>query len=88
MSAAVAGFVAGSATALAVLELGSAVFGVLTVRGPSWLRALAALVEALVRAGREGRDPGALERRRLLIGGACVAFAAGFVTLASPAPSF
>jgi tight adherence protein B len=40
---------------------------------------VAALVEALVRVGREGRDPGALERRRLLGGGAAVAFAAGFV---------
>ena len=34
-----------------------------------------------MRAGREGRDPGAVERRRLLAGGAGVAFVAGFVTL-------
>jgi tight adherence protein B len=36
-----------------------------------------ALGEAVVRAGREGRDPGALERRRLLLAGAAVAFLAG-----------
>ncbi|HKP21472.1 MAG TPA: hypothetical protein VJT68_08135, partial [Thermoleophilaceae bacterium] len=34
----------------------------------------------VIRAGREGRDPGAAERRRLLLGGAVVAFAAGVVT--------
>jgi tight adherence protein B len=38
------------------------------------------MVDALVRAGWEGRDPGSVERRRLLAGGAGVAFAAGLVT--------
>jgi tight adherence protein B len=47
---------------------------------PRRLGALASLVDTVVRAGREGRDPGAVERRRLLVGGALVAFAAGFVT--------
>ncbi len=81
MTGAAAAFVAGSAAALAVFELGGALCAVITARGPGWLGGLAALVEALVRVGREGRDPWALERRRLLIGGAGVAFVAGFVTL-------
>jgi tight adherence protein B len=76
----VAAFVAGAAAALALCELGSALVPPLVARAPRWLRAIAGLVEALVRAGREGRDPRALERRRLLVGGAGVAFAAGFVT--------
>ncbi len=37
-------------------------------------------MEALVRAGREGRDPGAVERRRLLVAGSACAFCAGAVT--------
>jgi tight adherence protein B len=76
-----AAFVAGSAAALALLDLGQSLTAAVRVRGPKWLQALAGLVEALVRAGREGRDPGALERRRLLIAGSGVAFVAGFVAL-------
>jgi tight adherence protein B len=75
-----AGFLAGAAGALALAEFASALVPLVAARAPRWLRTLAGLVDALVRAGREGRDPGALERRRLLIGGAGVAFAAGFVT--------
>jgi tight adherence protein B len=48
-------------------------------RGPGWLRAVTGLVEMVIKAGREGRDPGSSERRRLLLGGAVVAFAAGAV---------
>ena len=81
MSGVLAGFVAGAAAGLALCELAGAVSATLATRGPRWLRAVAGLVEALVRAGREGRDPGAVERRRLLAGGAGVAFVAGFVTL-------
>jgi tight adherence protein B len=73
-------FLAGASAGLALCELGAAVSAVLLARGPRWLRALASLVETLVRVGREGRDPGALERRRLLFGGAAVAFVAGLVT--------
>jgi tight adherence protein B len=76
-----AGFFAGAAGGLALLELGVGVSRGLSARAPGWLRALTALVEALVRAGREGRDPGALERRRLLLAGAGCAFAAGALTL-------
>jgi tight adherence protein B len=73
-------FVAGASGALALLELGAAVSGTVAERAPGWLRGVAALVDAVVRAGREGRDPGAAERRRLLVVGAGVAFVFGFVT--------
>jgi tight adherence protein B len=49
-------------------------------RAPGWLRVVTGLVATVVRAGREGRDPGASERRRLLVGGGVVAFAGGVVT--------
>jgi tight adherence protein B len=73
-------FLAGASAGLALCELGGVALAPLVAGGPRWLRALAALVETLVRVGREGRDPGALERRRLLIGGAAVAFVAGLAT--------
>jgi tight adherence protein B len=75
-----AAFIAGAGAALALCELASALVPLLAARAPRWLRALAGLVEVLIRAGREGRDPGAPERRRLLMVGAGVAFAGGFVT--------
>jgi tight adherence protein B len=80
MTPAALAFIGGAAGGLAVAELGRFVFGGLSSRAPRWLHALAALVEALVSAGREGRDPGALERRRLLVAGAACAFCAGGVT--------
>lgn len=73
-------FVAGASAALAAVDLGAAASAVLAARAPRWARTAAALLEAIVRAGREGRDPGAVERRRLLGCGAVVAFVAGFVT--------
>jgi tight adherence protein B len=74
-------FAGGAAAGLAAAELAGAAVAALFARAPGWLRALAALVEALLRAGREGRDPGALERRRLLLAGSVCAFVAGAVTL-------
>ena len=73
-------FVAGASAAVALLDLGAAASGAVAVRGPRWVRGVALLVDAVVRVGQEGRDPGAVERRRLLVGGALVAFVAGFVT--------
>ncbi len=73
-------FVAGASAALALLELGATAPGAVAARAPGWLRGVAALVEAVVRAGREGRDPGAVERRRLLVVGASVACVFGLVT--------
>jgi tight adherence protein B len=81
LSGALSGFLAGSAAGLAVCELVAGMSVVLRSRAPRWLRAVASLVDALVRAGREGRDPGAHERRRLLLGTSAVAFVAGFGTL-------
>jgi tight adherence protein B len=66
-------FLAGAAGALALCEL---IRGV-SRRTPRAARGVAAAAESLVRLGREGRDPGALERRRLLLAGAAAAFAAG-----------
>jgi tight adherence protein B len=56
----------------------------LSSRAPAAGRRLAALVDAVIRLGREGRDPGAAERRRLLLAGAVLAFLAG-AALAGPA---
>jgi len=78
-------FVAGAAGGLALCELGAVLCGALAARAPRWLRVVADVVEALARAGSGGRDPGAVERRRLLAGGAGVAFVAGLVTLGPPA---
>ncbi len=78
MSAALA-FVATSCALLAARDLAGGTLGVLTSRAPRGLRVMSELAATLIRAGREGRDPGAAERRRLLLGGSVVAFAAGFV---------
>lgn len=83
MSVALA-FVAAAAAVIAVGDLASGsltrVFAALASCGPGWLRAVTGLVATVVRAGREGRDPGAPERRRLLLGGSAVAFAGGAIT--------
>jgi tight adherence protein B len=52
-------------------------------RGAGAARGLAGLVDTVMRLGREGRDPGAVERRRLLLAGAGAAFAFGAL-LAGP----
>ena len=83
MSAALA-FAAAGCGVLAARDLAAGAFlgprGALASSGPRWLRAVAELIGTLTRAGREGRDPGAPERRRLLVGGAVVAFGVGVVT--------
>lgn len=76
-------FLAGVAGALGTLELLSRVPAWLSRSGSELARAVMGLVEVLVRIGREGRDPGAVERRRLLLAGAVVAFLAG-AALAGP----
>jgi tight adherence protein B len=71
---------AGAAAALAVWDL----LGASVVRrGRGALRGIAGLADAVVTLGREGRDPGVAERRRLLIAGAALALGAGSV-LAGP----
>jgi tight adherence protein B len=76
-------------SAAAVLALAGGVCAALGLRdllgagvvagGSGAARAAAQLVEAVVTLGREGRDPGAAERRRLLLAGAGLAFVAGAV---------
>lgn len=73
-------FVAGAAGGAGLWDLGGLAAAGVSARAPRWARAGAALVEALVRTGREGRDPGAGERRRLLLAGSAVAFVGGAAT--------
>jgi tight adherence protein B len=68
--------IAGVAGALALHDLIGA--GAVT-RGTGAARGLAALVDSVVALGREGRDPGAIERRRLLLVGSGAAFAIGML---------
>jgi tight adherence protein B len=77
VSAAAAAFSAGAFGLLAAVSLAGAIWRVLRARAPRLARAVGAAAEVVARAGREGRDPGALERRRLLVAGAGVALAAG-----------
>jgi tight adherence protein B len=49
----------------------------LVERGSSAARGLAELIDVVVTLGRDGRDPGAAERRRLLLAGAVIAFVGG-----------
>ena len=74
-------FLAGAAAGTALLELGGLALARTVARAPRWARAGAGLVDVLVRAGREGRDPGVAERRRLLLGVSVSAFAAGTITV-------
>ena len=71
------GFAAGCLGPLGLHALMAGRGGALWARLPSALRALATLTDAVVSAGREGRDPGTAERRRLLIAGAALALALG-----------
>jgi tight adherence protein B len=81
MAAALA-FAAAVCLVLSAAELVAAVAG----RAPAFVRVLAELAEAPLRLGREGRSPGARERRRLLVAGAACAFALGCV-VAGPLPA-
>jgi tight adherence protein B len=67
---------AGIAAALAARDLLGR--GLLT-RGTGLARGLAGLVDAVVTLGREGRDPGSAERRRLLLAGSGLALVAGWM---------
>jgi tight adherence protein B len=85
MSAAAAlAFAAGAFACVALVDLAREVADSAARRAPGIARAVAGLVESVLRAGREGRDPGAAERRRLLAAGGAGAFAVGWF-LAGPA---
>ena len=74
------GFAAGALGALAAADLVRAALPAAALRAPRWL----ALADSVLRLGREGRDPGAAERRRLLVAGAGGALAGGWF-VAGPA---
>jgi tight adherence protein B len=76
-------FLSGAAGFAALTQLIRAATPPVAARAPEAARRLAGLVDAVIALGREGRDPGAAERRRLLLAGAVAAFAAG-VALAGP----
>jgi tight adherence protein B len=76
-------FLAGAAGGAGMLDLLAWVPSWLSRSGPALVRGVAGPADALVRIGREGRDPGAVERRRLLLAGALIAFLVGFA-LAGP----
>src|SRR4051794_26410467 len=66
-------FAAGAALAIAVIDLAGAV----RPRMPLVRGRMRAAADVFARAGREGRNPGAAERRRLLAGVSVAAFAIG-----------
>lgn len=77
--AVVAGFAAAVLAVAAFGELLSGGVPAVRRRLPLALRRLLDLVDVAVRVGREGRDPGAADRRRLLVAGAAVALAVGWI---------
>jgi len=86
VSAGVWAFAAGALGAAAVVELGVTGGPGIRDRAPRLLGSMSRTADALVRAGTEGRDPGAAERRRLLLAGAALAFAGGLLLL-GPLPA-
>jgi tight adherence protein B len=72
-------FAAGAFGAVAAVDLGREAAAIATARAPGVADGARRLVETVLRAGREGRDPGAAERRRLLVASALVALVAGFL---------
>ena len=79
MSAGAWAFAAGALGGAAVVELAMAGGPELRRRAPRLLGSMTRTAEALVLAGTEGRDPGAAERRRMLLAGAALAFAGGLL---------
>jgi tight adherence protein B len=78
-------FAAAAAGLGACVELGGGLPVALAERGPRAARAVAGLVDVLVRLGREGRTPGTAERRRLLLAGSLGAFMLGAGVAGAPA---
>ena len=74
-------FVAGILGVMGVASLAAEIASIVRARAPAIAGAGSALVESALRTGREGRDPGAAERRRLLAAGVIASFAAGWLAL-------
>jgi tight adherence protein B len=83
-SAAGLAFAAGALGSVALLDLARELVGAASERAPRFSRSIGGLAESVLRAGREGRDPGTAERRRLLAAGGGAAFLAGWL-VAGPA---
>ena len=77
MSAGPPAFVAAAAGVAGLLELAGSLSPSLGVRARRAAGSVAELIDVVVRLGREGRDPGGRERRRLLLAGGLLAFLAG-----------
>jgi tight adherence protein B len=77
--AAALAFAAGACALGGAIELAAALLPTVAARAPQLSRLVAELAEAPLRIGRDGRDPGARERRRLLAAGAACAFAVGWI---------
>lgn len=78
-SATILALLAGSLGTLALAELALASGVRAGERGRGMARAARALGDVVVRLGSEGRAPGAVERRRLLVAGATTALAGGTI---------
>jgi tight adherence protein B len=78
-----AGALAFAAGTFGLLGLSQLAGGEAPARWQRAVRGAAGLVDVVVRVGSEGRDPGAVERRRLLLAGAAVAAMAG-LAMAGP----
>jgi tight adherence protein B len=72
-------FAAGALGCAGVVDLAREAARAGARRAPGFARGAAALAEGVLRAGREGREPGAAERRRLLAAAGAVALAGGWL---------
>ena len=74
-------FAGGALGVVGAAELGREVLAEGRARAPRLVDSASRLVDSMLRAGREGRVPGAAERRRLLAAGGTAALVAGWVLL-------
>ena len=72
-------FAAAAVGALAAARLAGAIAPATLARLARIVTAVSAAIESVLRLGREGREPGALERRRLLACGAFAVFSLGWL---------
>jgi len=78
-------FAAGAAGAVAAARLAEEIAPGAIARASRLVLAVSSAANALLRLGREGREPGAVERRQLLVCGAVAAFFAGTLLAGPPA---
>ena len=72
-------FAAAALGCLAAARISRGLAPTALARASRLLRAASAAIDALLRLGREGREPGTVERRQLLVCGAVAALSAGLV---------